>query len=142
MPNQLARRFYLNRHVSQLEADRLMLDDRLAERLALPRIRERGVERGAGHPDRLRRNADPPRFQIRECNAITVAFAPKQVGRGYLAIVEHDLRGVGRALPELLFDACNDVTRRLRIDDESGDSLFSSRLVRHREDDRDVRILA
>src|SRR5438046_10530173 len=99
MPNQLARRFYLNRHVSQLEADRLMQDDRLAERLALTRVRERGVECGAGHPDRLRRNADPTRLQIGEGNAITVAFTAKQVGRSHLAIVEHALRSVARALP-------------------------------------------
>src|SRR5258708_30796082 len=101
-----------------------MLDNRLAERLALARIRERGVERGAGHSNRLRRNADPTRLQIREGDAITVAFAPKQVVRRDVAVVEHDLRRIGRALPELVFDACDDVTRRLGVDDEGGDSLF------------------
>ena len=45
MPDKLARRFDLRRHVSQPELYRLMLEQGLVEALAVFRIRQRRIER-------------------------------------------------------------------------------------------------
>src|SRR5207237_2305483 len=44
----------LRRHVGQHEGDRLVLDERATELLALLRVLERELEGGAGDPERLR----------------------------------------------------------------------------------------
>ena len=91
-----------------------MLDERLAEARPLARIGERRVERRARHADRLRRDADAPGLEIRERDPVALALAPQQVRRRHPAVLEDDLRGVGRALAELLLDARDDVTRGRR----------------------------
>jgi hypothetical protein len=50
-------RFDLGGHIGNLEGDRLLLSDRLAELLALFRIGDRGIQRPLGNPDGLGRNA-------------------------------------------------------------------------------------
>ena len=142
MPYELARGFHLHGHVRQAEIDRLMLGDRLAERDALPCVRERVIERRARHADRLRGDADAPGFEIGERDAIAAAFLAEPVARGNHAVLEHDLRGVGRMLPELFLDARDRVPRRARLDDECRDALLARGLVRDREHDGDVRVLA
>ena len=61
-PGQHARRFEIGRQIRQLELHGLEVADRLAERLAAARVRERFVERGLADAERLRGNRDrgPP----------------------------------------------------------------------------------
>jgi len=58
--HQLPRRLDLDRHVGQLEVDRLVVHERLAEARPLLRVGQRGLERGARHADGLRGDADAP----------------------------------------------------------------------------------
>src|SRR6202035_317441 len=53
-PDERTRGLDLGRHVGKHECDRLVLDQGAAELLALLRIRERELERGAGDPQCLR----------------------------------------------------------------------------------------
>ena len=142
VPDELARGFDLRRHVGELEIDRLMLDERLAEARPLARVGERRVERRARHADRLRRDADAPRLEIRERDPVALAFAPEQIRGGHPAVLEDDLRGVGGALAELLLDARDDVARRRGLDEERRDALLARVLVGDREHDGDVGVLA
>jgi len=80
--------------------------------------RERRVERGARHADRLRGNADAPAFEVRQRDPVAFALGAEEIRRRDLAVLERDLRGVGRALPKLLLDARDDESGRLRVDDE------------------------
>ena len=70
-------RVQLGRHVGQQVADRLVLPDRLAERLALLRVRERVVERGLGDAHRAGGHLDPAdlqaRHHLREAAALLAA---------------------------------------------------------------------
>jgi hypothetical protein len=65
----------------------------------------------------------------------------RQVGRD-AAVLEQDLRGVGRALAHLLLDAGDDVAGRLGRHQEARDALLAGRLVGDREDDRHLGVLA
>ena len=115
--DQLARRLDLRRHLGEAELHRLVLEDRLAEGDALLRIRERRVERGARHADRLRADADAPAFEARERDLQALAFLAEQVRGRDAAVLEHDLRGVAGVLAELVLearDACSRASRSAR----------------------------
>ena len=142
MPHELPCGFDLRRHIGEPECNRLMLDDRLAEALTLLRIGKRCFERGARHPDRLRRDADAARLEIGERDAIALAFAAEQIACRHAAVLEYDLRGVGGALAELILDARRNIARSVGVDDERRDTLFAGGSVRDREDDGHVGILA
>ena len=114
----------------------------LPNALPLARVRERRLERRARHADRLRGDADAAGFEVRERDPVAVAFAAEQVRGRHRAVLEHDLRGVGRALAELVLDARDDVARRRRVDDERRDAFLAGGLVGHGEHDRDVGVLA
>src|ERR687896_1875586 len=51
LEREQARRLDLGRHVGELELDRLVLGDRLAERLALLAVAQRQLERALGYAD-------------------------------------------------------------------------------------------
>ena len=142
MPDQLPRRLDLRRHVGEAEVHRLVLDDGLAEGLALLRIAHRRLERRARHADRLRGDADAPGFEIGERDAVAVAFVAEQaVGRD-AAVLEQDLRGVGSMLAQLFLDAGDDVARRVGRHAEAGNALLAGGRIGDREDDGDLRVLA
>src|SRR6185295_17872527 len=101
---------------------RLVLDQRLAHALPLPRVRERGLERGAGDAGRLRGDIDAAGLQIRQRDAVALAFrAEEMLG---LAVVENDLRRVGRVLAGLFLDPGDLVAGRGGGHDESADPLL------------------
>ncbi len=62
-PHEHAGRLQLGRQVGELPLNRLEVADRLAERVARARVRERLVERGLSDAERLRGNGDPPALE-------------------------------------------------------------------------------
>jgi hypothetical protein len=58
------------------------------------------------------------------------------------AVLEHDLRRVGRPLAGLFLDARHDVARRRGGHDEGADAFLACALVGDGKDDGDVRSLA
>ena len=137
---ELARGLDLRRHVGEAEVHRLVLDQVLAHALALARVGDRGLERRARHAGGLRRDVDASRLQVGERDAVAHAFPAEQMLG--LAILEHDLRGVGGALAGLVLDARDDVARRRGRDEEGADALLARALVGDGEDDGDVGVLA
>ena len=81
-----------------------MVDDLGAEGFALAGIGARGLEGGARHAGGLRGDADAAGFEVGERNAIALAFLAEHGVRADDAILEGDLAGVGRFLPQFLLD--------------------------------------
>src|SRR3954471_6669890 len=139
---ELARCFDLGRHVGAAKADRLVLEDRLANALALLGVRHGRLERGARDAGRLRGDVDAAGLEVGERDAIADAFLREQVIRGHLAVLERDLCRVGSALPELVFDARDHVAGRLGGHEKGADAFLAGRLVGHCENDGNVGVLA
>ena len=72
--HELACGFQARGEIGQTKADGLMLDDGLAHRFAFLRIGRGDFERRLRHADRLRGDADASRFEIRQRDAIALAF--------------------------------------------------------------------
>src|SRR5690606_36897019 len=80
-------------HVRYLGLDHLEAADRLAERLALARVVERGLVRRARKPDRLRCDADAARIEHAHRDLEALALFTDLVVRGNAAVAELDLAG-------------------------------------------------
>src|SRR5437763_5589910 len=119
-----------------------MLDEQLAERASFAGVPERRLECRARHADALRRDADTPRFEIRERDAIAFALSAEQIGGGHATVLEDDLRRVRRALPQLLLDPRDDVTLCGGFDDERGNAFLRGSAVGNGENHSDVGMLA
>ncbi len=115
-----------------------MLDDRLAEGAALLGVGEGGVIGGACHADRLRRDADAAAFEVAERDAQPFAFLAQHLLGQELAIVEHDVAVIGRALAHRVLDARYGVARCPGRHDERRNSLLARRRIRDGEDQRDI----
>src|SRR5581483_6470365 len=92
------RRLDLRRHVGELELDRLVLGDRLAERLALLAVAERQLERALGDADAAGGDVDAPDLErvhhLAEALAEPPLLAPEDaLGRADVAVVD-ELRGL------------------------------------------------
>ena len=85
---QRARRMHARLHVDQLVADHLVLDQVLAEGLALARPGERLVEAGLREADRGRRHAEPLGIEVAHDGAEAGVLLADQVGRRHAHIVE------------------------------------------------------
>ncbi len=125
----------LGRHVRQAKRDRLVLDDRLAERRALTGIVAGGFEGRARHADGLGGDADAPAFQVRQGDAVTLALLAQPLGSVYAHVFERQLAGVGRVLAELVLDAHHLIARRVGRHDEGADAAFAGIRVGHGKDD-------
>ena len=79
-----AGRLDLRRHVGQLELDRLVLADRLAEGLALLRVADRRLERGAGDADGARGDVDAADLEAVEdvLHAVSLSTPPSRFAAG------------------------------------------------------------
>ena len=142
MPDELPRRLDLRGHVGEAEIHRLMLDDRFAEGAALVRVLERGLERGARHAHRLRRDANAPAFEVGQRDAVARALGAEQIGYRHAAVFERDLRRVGRVLAELFLDARDHVAGAVGRHDEGADALLAGCLVGDGEYHGDIGVLA
>ena len=115
-PHEQAGGVDLHLHVGQREGDRLVLDDLLAELLALLGVVERVLVGGAGDAQRLGADDRPRRLEglhrrlrlalLALAHAgealVELLLAAEQVGAGDLAVVEMDVGGVRRAQAVLL----------------------------------------
>ncbi len=119
-----------------------MRNQRLAEGLALSRVGERRLERGARHADRLCGDVDATRLQVGERDAIADALLGESVIQRDVTVLEHDLRRVGGVLAGLFLDARDDPARGRGRHDEGADALLARVAVGDREDDRDIGGLA
>jgi hypothetical protein len=111
-----------------------------AEALALLRIGQRRLERGARHADRLRGDADAAALQAGQGDLVAHAFFADQVLGRDAAVLEHDLRRVRRMLAHLVFDAGDDVAGRIGRHPEGADALLAGGFVGDGHDDRDVAV--
>ena len=99
--HQLARGFEPRGEVGKPEADRLMLEDRLAEAGSFACVAGGARQRGLRHADALRRDADAPGFQVGECDAVAGALRAQAQSLLYEEVFEPDGAGVRRRLPSL-----------------------------------------
>src|SRR5581483_9460685 len=92
----------LDRHVRQLELDRLERRDRLPELLPLQGVRVREVVGALREADAHRSDRDPPAVEDLQELAEALAALAEQVPLRNRAALEGELAGVGRAPAELL----------------------------------------
>src|SRR5260370_19378965 len=95
MPDQLARGLDLRGAVGQAKAHGLVVEDGLAEALALLGVLQRAIEGRTRHAHALRGNADAPSFQRRQRNPVALALGADEVGGGDARALQLDL-GRGR----------------------------------------------
>ena len=120
--NQQVRGLHLRRHVGELLLYRLVLGDGLAERVPLLRVLHRGLERGARHADRPRRDVDASQFQPAHDVPEAFALCPaEQVRCGGPVVLERDLCGLDSAIAEL-GDVAHDVEARTLLPEEDADA--------------------
>ena len=124
MQHHLPRDGDLGRHVGQPELHGLVVDDLGAEGLALAGIGARRFERGAGHADRLGRDSDAADRQIGQRHPVALALLAQHGVGADGAILEGDLAGVGRFLPQFLLDRGDAIAGRLGRHDEAGDAAL------------------
>ena len=91
------------RHLAELELDRLVLADRLAEGLAHLGILGRELQRAFRHADAARGDVDAPELQParRLVEALAFDAADQVLGRDAI-VLEHQLAGIDRLVAELL----------------------------------------
>ena len=90
------------RHLAELELDRLVLGDRLAEGLAHLGIFGRELQRAFRHPDAARGHVDAPELQSAGRLIEALAFdAADQVLLRHAIVLEHQLAGIDRLVAEL-----------------------------------------
>jgi hypothetical protein len=101
------------RHVGELETDGLVLPQRLAELLAVLRVVERELERGARDAQRAGGDSRPRRLQRHQCTerprtcVLGVGLPAKPVVERDLAVLEDHLSGVAGSDAELLLLAAH-----------------------------------
>ena len=110
-----ARGVELGRHVGEHELDGLVLRDGDAEALALLRVGDRLLERGARDAERLRGDADAPAVERGHRDLEALAdVADDRARRGDLAVLEEDrarVRGVDAELVVVRRSACSRACR-------------------------------
>ena len=91
------------RHLAELERDRLMLGDRLAEGVAHLRVVGREPQRAFGDADAARRDVDAPELEPagRLIEALALDLADQVIGRNAI-VLEDQLGGIDRLVAELL----------------------------------------
>src|SRR5438309_5251122 len=129
--------------------DHLELGDRPAELPPLLRVSDRDFERRAAEPDRERADSDASFVENPFDIVEGVAVAADPIGRRNATILEHELRGVRRVQPHLLFTAAHAIAgrsarhaepRELALaaagedDGEARDRAVGDELLRARED--------
>ncbi|MCY1293626.1 hypothetical protein D9M70_428910 [compost metagenome] len=125
----------LRGHVGQAEGHGLVLDDRLAEGLALVGVVARRLEGRTRHADGLRGDADAPAFQVGQGDAVALPLLAQAQGRRDAHVVELDLAGIGRMLAELFLHPHHLESGGVGGHDEGADALLAGLRVGDREDD-------
>src|SRR6266581_636809 len=92
IPDQQTRGFHTSRHLSQLELDRLVLADRLAESLPLLRILDRFRQRPGSDAHAARRDVYAAELEPAHGLPEPAALLADEIARGDAVILEHELR--------------------------------------------------
>ena len=100
-PDEQARSLDQHRHVRELEADTLALEDRTAKRLSLPRVGDRVLDGRARDADRRRRDLRARGLEEVERDRQALALVPDAPVRGDAGRVEHERPGLRRAQADL-----------------------------------------
>ena len=109
-------------------ADRLVVDDRLAEGGAVARIGDRVFQRRARHAHALRGDADAPGLQGGQRDPVAFALGADALVVRDFHVLERQRAGVRRLLAELfLHAAATTKPGRGLVDDEAGDALACRR---------------
>ena len=102
----------MRRHVGQLDLNRLVLRDRLAEGLALLRVLDGFLERGARDAQAARRHVEPlglePGHHLLESLPL---LAADQIGGGHREMLEVQLAGFDRLVAHLVDVAADGQSR-------------------------------
>src|SRR3954465_11711308 len=128
----------LGLHVGQHPGDQLVLDDRLAHRLAALRVLERVVGRALSEAEALRADAGPRAVEDPHRDPEALALLAEQVVGADAAVVEEDLAGRRALDPHLRLDPADLEARRVGLDDEGRDARVAGLRVGLGEDDVDV----
>ena len=113
----------LRRHVGQLDLNRLVVRDRLAEGLALLRVLDRLFERGARDAEAAGGDVEPLGFEAGHHLLEALAFlAADQVGRRNGEVLEMQLAGFDRLVAHLVDVAADGQAGRALFDDEGADA--------------------
>src|SRR5690606_3909996 len=129
-------------HVGELEADALELVDRAPEGLALVRVAARGLERGAGDADRLRRDPDAAAVERRHRHHEALALAADASRLRHEAALEGHAARHGGVLPELLLGAPERHAVGTLLDEERAHAASAGRRVGLGHDDVELRLAA
>src|SRR5208283_4775341 len=112
-------------HFGEAKPDSLMLDDRLAETVALLRVGECVIIGGLRDTDRLRRYADAVGVRALEDDLVAATNCAEDVIVGKFEPIQRDLADVHHPMPELLFPTDHGVTGHARPDKESCESILA-----------------
>src|SRR5712691_447316 len=140
-PDEQASGVDLHRHVRELEADRLVLPQRLAELLAFLCVIERELECRARDAERARGDTRASRFQCHQrtersrAGVLLIGLAAEPVVQRDVTVLEDDLGRVACAHAELLLLAPHLQARRALGHEERGDARRALRRVGVRIDD-------
>src|SRR5262245_31968736 len=139
MIHEAAGGFNLDIHIRQHELDALVLDDGFAELHALLGELDRFVERALGNAERLRSDAGTGAVEGGERDLEAVAFLAKQVLDGNLAILQHQLAGLGATYAHLVLYLAELEAGPVSLNHEGADAACALALLRRREDGVDMR---
>src|SRR5207244_7822493 len=117
--------------------------DRLPHRLPRLRILDRIVGRALRQAEALRSNAGPRAVEDPHRDLEALAFFPEKVRHRDTGVVEYQLTRRRALDPHLGLETRDRESRRVRLDDERGDSRVPCiwiRLGKHRVQLRDARI--
>jgi hypothetical protein len=100
--HEQARRLHAGPHLAELQLDRLVLADRLAEGVALARVLQRLVEGRRRDAHAARRDVDPPELEAAHRLVEAAPFLPDQIRGRHAVVVEDELCRVDALVAELL----------------------------------------
>ncbi|MCY1350752.1 hypothetical protein D9M69_369940 [compost metagenome] len=132
----------LRGHVGQAEGHGLVLDDRLAEGLALMGVVPCRLEGRTGHAHGLSGDADAAAFQVGQGDTVAISFRAQAQRCRYAHLVQLDLAGVRGVLAEFFLHPHHLVAGGIGGDDEGADALLAGLRIGDGEDDHHAGMLA
>ena len=136
LANQQPRRVDLHGHIRQHELDRLMFENRLAERDTLLCIAQCFLQPAAGEPDRHRGDGDPPSFQDFHGVRKTVIQFTAKLLLGDPNVVERQADRVRGAHTHLVFFRPDGEPRRVPFHDKRANAFGTT--IRRRPGHHDI----
>src|SRR5579872_142218 len=120
---QKPRSIEVDGHVRDLERHCLKRADRAPELEALLRVALRGLEARCEDADRLGRDTEPPRSQVRKRDLVARSFLGQQSRRFDARIFQHEIDGVRRMDAEFFRDATDAQALCLAVEQKCRDAF-------------------